>query len=162
MSEDCVAIDPRRFREVCGQYATGVAVVTARCDQGRPKGVTVNSFTSVSLDPPLVQFSLDRKASIFPIFQDTTHFVVNVLSSEQRPLSSRFALKSDAFEEVVYAAGADGCPVLHGCLANLECEKFAVYDGGDHVIILGRVRQLHCAPANEPLLFFRGSYGTFT
>ena len=162
MKDDREVIDSRRFREVCGQYATGVAVVTARCGEGLPKGFTVNSFTSVSLDPPLVQFSLDRKASIFPIFQDATHFVVNVLSSEQRPLSSRFALKSDAFEEVVYRSGTTGCPVLHGCLANLECEKFAVYDGGDHVIILGRVRQLHCAPSNEPLLFFRGSYGTFT
>src|SRR3546814_803370 len=74
MDEDCVAIDPRRFREVCGQYATGVAVVTARCGEGRPTGVTVNSFTSVSLDPPLIQFSLDRKASVFPIFLDVTHF----------------------------------------------------------------------------------------
>lgn len=162
MDEDCVAIDPRRFREVCGQYATGVAVVTARCGEGRPAGVTVNSFTSVSLDPPLIQFSLDRKASVFPIFIDTAHFAVNVLSSEQRPLSSRFALKSDAFEEVGYAAGSHGCPVLEGCIANIECEKFAVYDGGDHVIILGRVKQVHCAPANEPLLFFRGGYGTFT
>jgi len=162
MDDDCAAIDSRRFREVCGQDATGVAVVTACCVEGRPKGVTVNSFTSVSLEPPLVQFSLDRKASIFPVFIDATHFAVNVLSSGQRALSSRFALSSDAFEEVGYAAGGDGCPVLEGCLANLECAKFAIYDGGDHVIILGRVRRLHCAPAREPLLFFRGSYGTFS
>lgn len=162
MNEQSVAIDPRRFREVCGQYATGVAVVTASGGQGRHIGVTVNSFTSVSLEPPLVQFSLDRKASVFPIFTTTDHFVINVLSTGQRQLSSRFALRSDGFEEVTVAVGAYGCPVIGGCLANIECEKFAVYDGGDHVIILGRVMELHCAPANEPLLFFRGSYGTFT
>jgi flavin reductase (DIM6/NTAB) family NADH-FMN oxidoreductase RutF len=162
MDEQRVTIDPRRFREVCGQYATGVAVVTACGGQGRSFGVTVNSFTSVSLDPPLVQFSLDRKASVFPIFIEATHFVINVLSTGQRQYSSRFALRSDAFEEVVYAAGMHGCPVLEGCIANIECEKYAVYDGGDHVIILGRVMHLHCAPGNEPLLFFRGGFGTFT
>ena len=162
MNEQSVAIDPRRFREVCGQYATGVAVVTASAGQGRQIGVTVNSFTSVSLEPPLVQFSLDRKASVFPIFTTTDHFVINVLSTGQRQLSSRFALRSDGFEEVTVAVGVYGCPVIGGCLANIECEKYAVYDGGDHVIILGRVVELHCAPANEPLLFFRGSYGTFT
>jgi flavin reductase (DIM6/NTAB) family NADH-FMN oxidoreductase RutF len=161
MNEQSVAIDPRRFREVCGQYATGVAVVTATGGQGRQIGVTVNSFTSVSLEPPLVQFSLDRKASVFPIFTTTDHFVINVLSTGQRQLSSRFALRSDGFEEVTVAVGVYGCPVIGGCLANIECEKYAVYDGGDHVIILGRVMELHCAPANEPLLFFRGSYGTF-
>jgi flavin reductase (DIM6/NTAB) family NADH-FMN oxidoreductase RutF len=162
MDEQRIVIDSRRFREVCGHYATGVAVVTACGGQAGMVGVTVNSFTSVSLDPPLVQFSLDRKASVFPIFTDATHFVINVLSTEQRQHSSRFALKSDAFEEVVYAAGMHGCPVLEGCIANIECEKYAVYDAGDHVIILGRVTALHCASETEPLLFFRGSYGTFT
>jgi flavin reductase (DIM6/NTAB) family NADH-FMN oxidoreductase RutF len=162
MEKQRMDIDSRRFREVCGHYATGVAVVTACGGQGRLAGVTVNSFTSVSLDPPLVQFSLDRKASVFPIFTDASHFVINVLSNEQRQHSSRFALNSDAFEEVVYGPGMHGAPVLEGCIANIECEKYAVYDAGDHVIILGRVTELHCAPANEPLLFFRGSYGTFT
>ena len=160
MEEQRVVINSRRFREVCGHYATGVAVVTACGGQERMVGVTVNSFTSVSLDPPLVQFSLDRKASVFPIFTNASHFVINVLSSDQRQHSSRFALDSDAFEEVVYAAGMHGCPVLEGCIANIECEKYAVYDAGDHVIILGRVTALHCASEVEPLLFFRGSYRT--
>lgn len=154
-------IDPRRFREVCGQYATGVAVITAS-GAGRLAGVTVNSFTSVSLEPPLVQFSLDRKASVFPIFSECAHFAVNILSRGQQALSNMFAVRSDAFEEVDYAAGTGGCPVFAGCVANLECDRYAVYDGGDHIIILGRVKRLHCAPSNEPLLFFRGAYGTFS
>ena len=154
-------IDPRQFREVCGQYATGVAVITA-CGAGRLAGGTVNSFSSVSLDPPLVQFSLDRKASVFPLFSECGHFAVNVLSRAQQPLSNMFAVRSDAFEEAPYASGTGGCPILEGCVANLECEKYAVYDGGDHIIILGRVMRLQCVPTAEPLLFFRGAYGTFS
>lgn len=161
MDDGQVGIDPHQFREVCGQYATGVAVITAK-DSDRQVGVTVNSFSSVSLDPPLVQFSLDRKASVFPVFTDCGHFAVNVLSRDQQALSNMFAVRSDAFEEVDFAEGVGGCPVFADCVANLECEKFAVYDGGDHIIILGQVRQLRCAPAADPLLFFRGTYGTFS
>lgn len=162
MDEAHALVDARQFREVCGQYATGVAVITVCGAGGQLAGVTVNSFSSVSLEPPLVQFSLDRKASVFPVFKDCRHFAVNVLSRPQQPLSNMFAVRSDAFEEVTYASGRAGSPVIEGCVANLECEKFAVYDGGDHVIILGRVMQLQCAPTQEPLLFFRGTYGTFT
>jgi flavin reductase (DIM6/NTAB) family NADH-FMN oxidoreductase RutF len=161
MDDAPAGFDPHQFREVCGQYATGVAVITARSADG-PVGVTVNSFSSVSLDPPLVQFSLDRKASVFPVFSDCGHFAVNILSRAQQSLSNTFAVRSDGFEEVEFAEGAGGCPVFEGCVANLECETFAVYDGGDHVIILGKVRQLQCVPAHEPLLFFRGTYGTFS
>ena len=152
----------QQLRHALGRFVTGVTIVTCRDPRGTPAGLTANSFGGVSLEPPLVQFSLDRKASVFPIFTTTDHFVINVLSTGQRQLSSRFALRSDGFEEVTVAVGVYGCPVIGGCLANIECEKYAVYDGGDHVIILGRVMELHCAPANEPLLFFRGSYGTFT
>jgi flavin reductase (DIM6/NTAB) family NADH-FMN oxidoreductase RutF len=161
MDDVNTGIDPRQFREVCGQYATGVAVITAK-EGARLVGVTVNSFSSVSLDPPLVQFSLDRKASVFPIFSACGYFAVNVLSREQQALSNMFAVRSDAFEEVAFAGGTGGCPVIEGCIANLECEKFAVYDGGDHIIVLGRVKRLQCAPATEPLLFFRGGYRSFS
>lgn len=161
MNDANAKIDSRQFREACGQYATGVAVITAR-GSGRLAGVTVNSFTSVSLDPPLVQFSLDREASVFSVFEDCGHFAVNVLSRPQQPLSNIFAVRHDAFDEVPYSSGATGCPVFEDCVANLECEKFAVYDGGDHIIILGRVQQIRSAPSREPLLFFRGSYGTFS
>ena len=161
MNDGQAGIDPHQFREVCGQYATGVAVITASAAD-RQVGVTVNSFSSVSLDPPLVQFSLDRKASVFPVFTECGHFAVNVLSRGQQALSNMFAVRSDAFEEVDFSEGVGGCPIFADCVANLECEKFAVYDGGDHIIILGRVKQLRCAPTSDPLLFFRGTYGTFS
>lgn len=161
MNDGQAGIDPHQFREVCGQYATGVAVITASAAD-RQVGVTVNSFSSVSLDPPLVQFSLDRKASVFPVFTECDHFAVNVLSRGQQALSNMFAVRSDAFEEVAFSEGVGGCPVFADCVANLECEKFAVYDGGDHIIILGQVKQLRCAPTSDPLLFFRGTYGTFS
>ena len=154
-------IDPSDFREVCGCYATGVTVVTVLDGQRRPFGVTANSFTSVSLDPPLVQFSLDRGASVFPVFEATDAVVINVLARDQQSLSSWFSKNSDGFDAVTHATWASGCPVLDGCLANIECTKYAVYDGGDHVIILGRVRRLACA-AGEPLLFYRGAYGDFS
>lgn len=161
MDDGQAVVDSTQFREVCGQYATGVAVITMSAEGGRLAGVTVNSFSSVSLEPPLVQFSLDRKASVFPLFQDCGYFAVNVLSRGQQALSNMFAVRSDGFEEVSYAAGVGGSPVIEDCVANIECEKFAVYDGGDHIIILGRVMRLKCAPTIEPLLFFRGTYGTF-
>jgi flavin reductase (DIM6/NTAB) family NADH-FMN oxidoreductase RutF len=162
MDDQHALVDARQFREVCGQYATGVAIITACGEGGEPVGLTVNSFSSVSLDPPLIQFSLDRKASMFSLFEDCSHFAVNVLSRSQQPLSNMFAVRHDAFEDVVYSGGAGGCPILEDCLASLECAKYAVYDGGDHIIILGRVVNLDCAPSREPLLFFRGTYGSFS
>ena len=162
MDDGKAVVDSTLFREVCGQYATGVAVISMAGEAGQLAGVTVNSFSSVSLEPPLVQFSLDRKASVFPLFQDGGYFAVNVLSREQQALSNIFAVRSDAFDEVSYSAGVGGCPVFDDCVANIECEKFAVYDGGDHIIILGRVLRLQCAPTIDPLLFFRGTYGTFS
>lgn len=154
-------IDPSRFRDVCGRYATGVTVVTVLDRAGRPFGVTANSFSSVSLDPPLVQFSLDRGASVFPLFEWTESFAFNVLGRDQQWLSGRFAENADGFDDVAHTRWDSGCPILEGCIANIECEKFAVYDGGDHVIVLGRVQRLECVATGEPLLFYRGGYGGF-
>ncbi|MCG8546163.1 MAG: flavin reductase family protein [Alphaproteobacteria bacterium] len=155
------SIDSRRFREVCGAYATGVAVVTAVDAAGTPTGVTVNSFSSVSLNPPLVQFSLDRGASVYPVFETADHFAVNVLAREQEWLSARFSTDANHFVGVEYIGWDNGCPIIQGCLANFECSRYALHDGGDHVIILGHVRRLECVPAGEPLLFHRGQYGSF-
>ena len=154
-------IDSRRFREVCGAYATGVAVITAVDAAGTPTGVTVNSFSSVSLNPPLVQFSLDRGASVYPVFETADHFAVNVLAREQEWLSARFSTDANHFVGVEYIGWDNGCPIIQGCLANFECSRYALHDGGDHVIILGHVRRLECVPAGEPLLFHRGQYGSF-
>lgn len=161
MDELVKPIDSRRFREVCGAYATGVAVITTLDASDTPTGVTVNSFSSVSLDPPLVQFSLDRTASVYGVFEDAGHFAVNVLARDQEWLSARFATNANGFIGVEYVGWDMGCPIIHGCLANLECSRYALHDGGDHIIILGHVRRLECVPAGEPLLFHRGRYGGF-
>jgi len=160
MNDGQAGIDPHQFREVCGQYATGVAVITASAAD-RQVGVTVNSFSSVSLDPPLVQFSLDRKASVFPVFTECGHFAVNVLSRGQQALSNMFAVRSDAFEEVDFSEGVGGCPVFADCVANLECEKFAVYDGGDHIIILGRSNSFGVRPPATRCCSFAALTGRF-
>lgn len=156
------AIDKTRFRETCGHYATGVAVVTTSNGDGTAFGVTVNSFTSVSLDPPLVQFSLDRKASVFSTFEQSNPFVINVLARDQEEVSRRFSGKSDDFDGLDCEFWQSHCPVIQGCVASLGCEPYAAYDGGDHLIILGRVAYLDCQSEANPLLFYRGSYGSFS
>ena len=161
MDDTTETVDPLQFREACGRYATGVTVMTAVDGSGRGVGVTVNSFSSVSLDPPLVQFSLDRGASTFHVFEKADRFVVNVLARDQKEISNRFADRSD-FEGLAHEHWDGGCPVLPGCLATIGCEGYATYDGGDHLIILGRVSRIEAGSPGEPLLFFRGGYGTFS
>jgi flavin reductase (DIM6/NTAB) family NADH-FMN oxidoreductase RutF len=152
-------LDSRQFRDALGRFATGVCIVTTRGSDGRPYGVTVNSFSSVSLDPPLVLFSLDRASTSFNAFVTGSHFAVNVLHREQMGLSRTFATTSDTkFEGVSHDAWDTGAPVLAGSLAVLECDKVAVHEAGDHVIVIGQVRRLFCEEEGEPLLYFRGRY----
>jgi flavin reductase (DIM6/NTAB) family NADH-FMN oxidoreductase RutF len=154
-----MSLDSRHFRDVLGRFATGVCIITTRGADGRPYGVTVNSFSSVSLDPPLVLFSLDRGSTSFAAFMESSHFVVNVLHREQMALSRTFAVTSgEKFTGVVHETWETGSPVLAGNLATLECDKVAVHEAGDHVILLGQVRRLHCEAEGEPLLYFRGRY----
>ncbi|MGD9944791.1 MAG: flavin reductase family protein [Burkholderiaceae bacterium] len=151
--------DPRALRHALGQFATGVAVVTARGPNGRLTGVTVNSFNSVSLDPPLILFSLHRQATRLTPLLEAEGFAVNVLGRAQRSLSDRFARASDAsWDGVGYRSGRTGAPCLQGALAHLECRLHASYDGGDHLIVLGRVIELAHHADDEPLIFFRGRY----
>jgi len=154
-----MTIEPRLFRNALGCFATGVTVVTARSPAGEPVGVTVNSFNSVSLDPPLILFSIDRAASSYPVFRDAVHYVVNVLCDSQRELSQRFARSvGQRWDDVPHATWDSGVPVLIDCLANLECAREAVYEGGDHVILLGRVLTLAHREDGRPLLYYRGAY----
>jgi len=149
----------KEFRDALGCFATGVCVVTCQTADGRRHGVTVNSFSSVSLDPPLVLFSLDRGASTFAPFMEATHFAVNMLSREQIDLSRIFAERAaDRWNGVEYETWETGSPILPGSLAALECDMHSRHDGGDHVIILGRVRGLRRWPDRAPLLYFRGAY----
>lgn len=150
--------DARAFRDALGCFATGVTIVTTKERNGTPVGMTVNSFTSVSLDPPLVLFSLRKSAYSLPAFTEAERFAVHVLAAGQGALSNRFATASaEKWEGVAHEHSEEGCVVLGGGLATFECARHAVVDGGDHLIFLGRVLRFRHA-AGEPLLFMRGAY----
>jgi flavin reductase (DIM6/NTAB) family NADH-FMN oxidoreductase RutF len=151
--------DPAAFRRCLAQFGTGVTVVTARAGQ-ELVGMTANSFSSVSLEPPLVLWSIKRTSQSFPAFQRTTHFAVNVLSSQQVALSKHFGRSgSDKFDGVVHRLGVGGAPVLEGAIASFECRRHCDFDGGDHVIMVGHVER-YTRSDGEALLFAQGRYGT--
>lgn len=146
------------FRRACGRFATGVAIVTTLDAGGAPCGLTVNSFTSVSLEPPLVLFCLDRGSQALAAFEQANSFVVNILDEAQRELSQRFATRQDdRFAGIDYRLGVSGAPVLADSLAILECRRHAVLDGGDHLVFLGQVIDVS-ARDGDPLLYFAGRY----
>ena len=154
-----MANDHLEFRQAMGRFATGVTVVTTLDAAGAPVGVTVNSFGSVSLEPPLVLFCLDRQAWAFPALTAARRFVVNVLRESQRGLSEAFSdSHANVWGDVAYARGRGGCPILAGCLANIECSLDRLHGGGDHVILVGRVEAIACADADSPLVYYQGRY----
>lgn len=154
--------DRRDFRRALGQFATGVTVVTARTSEGRNIGVTVNSFSSVSLDPPLILWSLARQAASFADFSNCTHFAVNILESRQHHLSRQFSTPlPDKFAGVDFAHGKAGVPIVNGAIAHFICRKVKQHDGGDHVIILGEVEEYKYNDG-EPLVFHSGRYRVTT
>lgn len=151
--------DARAFRDAVGWFTTGVTVITARDAGGTLFGVTANSFTSVSLDPPLILWSLDKRSPSLKGFAACPNFAVNILTQAQQHLSARFAASgTDKFRDVEYETWDTGCPILPGSLANLECRVETTHDGGDHVIFLGRVLRLESNKSGQPLLFSRGTY----
>ena len=164
MSEDAEAADDvlrpggEEFRSVLGHFATGVTIITAM-DGGEPTGVAANSFTSVSLDPPLVLFCVARTSTTWPRIERAQRFAVNILGEHQEELSRLFATKgADRFGQTDWHLGVGGSPVLHDVLAYLDCEFWAEYDGGDHIIVVGRVLDLGVSRQAAPLVFFRGEY----
>ncbi|MBN8942736.1 MAG: flavin reductase family protein [Rhizobiales bacterium] len=155
------AFDGRAFRRALGQFATGVAIVTAHGGAGEAIGLTMSSFNSVSIDPPLILFSADRKALSLPAMLAAKGYAVNILSRGQEHLSNQFArAQADKWAAVSHQAGHAEAPLLKDALAHFECEPYAHYDGGDHVIFVGRVVRFSTLEASEtqPLLFFRGKY----
>ena len=156
-------IDTPELRKILGCYATGVAIVTARTSVGSHSAVTVNSFSSVSLDPPLVLFSLVRSANVLVVFQQSKSFAVNILGRRQQALSNMFAKPSSAcWAETDFTHAANGCALFAESLAHIECDKTAELEGGDHLIFLGRVTHFRLCAEDDPLLFYRGAYGTYT
>jgi flavin reductase (DIM6/NTAB) family NADH-FMN oxidoreductase RutF len=153
------APDPRAFRHALGRFATGVTVITTRDETGRPVGLTANSFSAVSLDPPLVAWSLGLRSGSLPVFLAALGFAINVLGEEQEELSRRFASPlADRFAGVAWRDGIGGAPVLGGCLAVFECRTARRIEAGDHWLFLGEV--LGFAYGDDaPLLFYASRYG---
>jgi flavin reductase (DIM6/NTAB) family NADH-FMN oxidoreductase RutF len=152
-------MDVAEFRRVLGQYATGVAIVTAQDCHATRAGVTINSFTSVSLIPQLVSFSLARTLRSLPIFLEAHCLAINILAADQRELSVKFSNGSaDKWNATATTAGVHGAPLIERALANLECERHTYFEGGDHLIFICRVIALRSDVERDPLLFFRGRY----
>jgi flavin reductase (DIM6/NTAB) family NADH-FMN oxidoreductase RutF/pimeloyl-ACP methyl ester carboxylesterase len=151
--------DARTFRDALGCFATGVTIITAMGADGQPIGLTANSFTSVSLDPPLLLVCVANNAGSAPVLRTAERFAVNVLQIGQQPTSNRFAGKGeDRFASTPWEVGEFGTPVLSGSLSSFECARDAVHEGGDHFILVGRVLKATLEPRRDPLLYFRGKY----
>ena len=154
-----MTVERHAFRDALACFATGITVATTGSPEVGMVGITANSFNSVSLDPPLVLFSLDRRAYSLPAFHGAGQFAINVLSDEQRYLARIFATPMiDKWDNVHYELWDTGCPILSDALANLECKTQHIYDGGDHLIFVGRVGKMRSHPTGAPLLYFRGAY----
>jgi flavin reductase (DIM6/NTAB) family NADH-FMN oxidoreductase RutF len=152
-----------RFRQVLGEYPTGVSVITAIGPDDTPVGMSVGSFTSLSLDPPLVAFMPDKNSTSWPKIRAAKSFCVNVLAAEQEPLCRQFASRlPDRFVGIPWQPARSGSPIIEGVVAWIDCDLERVDDAGDHEIVIGRVRALDVAAPSLPLLFFRGGYGRFS
>ncbi len=154
------SLDPRELRSAFGQFATGVTVITTLEEDGTARGFTANSFTSLSLDPPLLLVCIGKQAASYDVFKAAQNFAVNILSEEQKELSGLFATqRPDKFEVASWTAAASGVPLIDNCLAWFECARQDVIDAGDHAILTGRI----CAfgqTDGRPLGYFRGNYFT--
>jgi len=155
------AFSPSEFRAALGMFATGVTVVTARGGRGQPVGLTANSFNSVSLDPPLVLWSLSTRSLSMAVFRAGSHYAVNVLGAHQQALAQRFATTGrDRWAGVAWRPGVTGAPLIDGAVAHFECFNRSSYAEGDHVIFVGQVEHCDHDPAAAPLLFHGGRFYT--
>ncbi|MFI6407519.1 flavin reductase family protein [Streptomyces sp. NPDC050548] len=155
-------VDRGRFREVLGNFPTSVVAITAQGPGERPEGMIVGSFTSVSLDPPLVAFLADRSSSTFPKIRNAGRYCVNALAADQEAVCRLMAAKdADRFEGIDWQSSPLGNPVLEGVVAWVDCVIEEVVELGDHYLAVGRVRDLGIRSAKTPLLFFRGGYGDY-
>ncbi len=155
-----MSLDFKEFRFALGNFPTGVTVITSVTGEGELLGATVNSFSSVSLDPPLVLFSLDRSAYSLDAYLNAGVFAVNILSRDQQDISNRFAKAlEEKWGDVSYETWVTGSPILSDSIASFDCRLWNTYDGGDHVIFVGEVLKMSCKDDDDPLVFFRGRYG---
>jgi 3-hydroxy-9,10-secoandrosta-1,3,5(10)-triene-9,17-dione monooxygenase reductase component len=153
-----MTFDSRQFRSALGGFPTGVAVVTARADDGKPIGITINSFSSVSLDPPLVLWSLARGSLNLPHFAVGRRHIIHVLADHQDELAKRFASRApDKFSGLSHETTEDNIPLFDECVATFGCATRALYEEGDHVIVIAHVEQID-QREREPLLFWGGKF----
>ncbi|PWQ99814.1 flavin reductase family protein [Leucothrix pacifica] len=152
-------IDKHDFRKALGQFPTGVTIITTVSDTGEHIGMTASSFNSVSMNPPLILWSIDHRAHSLEIFENCEHFAVNILGEQQRDLSNLFASTgADKFKDTDFTEGAGKVPLLPNCVAQLECKTWNTYDGGDHTIIVGEVLSLRHDDSESALVFYQGDY----
>ena len=155
--------DRRALRQALGTFPTGVAVITAQPDGHQAMGITVNSFTSVSLEPPLVLWCLDRRSERFPVFTSAEGYVISILGTEHEEVSARLARSgSHSLSGIPLRRTELGPPALADALAVFECAAHACHDGGDHAILVGRVLRFRRHGSGAPLVFFRGAYGALS
>ncbi len=151
--------DARTLRDAMGCFATGITIITSRDADGTPIGLTANSFTSLSLDPPLLLVCVANTAGSAPVLREAEHFAVNLLQVSQQAASNRFAGKGeDRFAATAWSPGETGMPLIDGALGAFECKRHAIHDGGDHFILVGEVVRAQFEPRRDPLLYFRGKY----
>lgn len=154
-----MSIDGRELRNALGRFATGVCLITLETAQGDSLALTANSFSSVSLEPPLVLWSLQNNSDVFEHYATAPYFAINILAADQQPLSDSYARKGQhQLEPAHFTRGAKGSPVISGALVSFECELAATHEGGDHLIIVGKVIQMSAREEGDPLLFFGGGY----
>jgi len=151
------SVDASRFRQLLGRFATGVAVLATRDRNDQPIGMTINTLTSVSLDPPLILVCVDRQHDTHTALLDADHFVVSILASDQEALSRRFAIGDSRFDGVGYRLSDRGVAMLDGAIAHLECDVNGRYEAGDHTVFFGRVVGGDVTE-RRPLLYYRGGY----
>jgi len=151
-------VDKDHFRRTCARFPSGVTILTMLDREGAPHGMTASSFTSVSLDPPLVLVCVDHRATVMEHLRGCEYFGINILSEEQHELSTRFARRNeDRFDGVAWAPGHEGVPLIRGVLASFECDMHRVVDAGDHAILIGEV--LHAEHhEGRPLVYFGSGY----
>ena len=161
MADPAATFDMQAFRRALGAYPTGVTVVTALGPGGEPVGITVNSFASLSLEPPLVLWALNVRSPKVAAFERAPHFAVNVLAEDQADLSKRFASReANLFVGLDVKAGIGGLPLLKGTAAHIQCRAYARHEGGDHMILVGQVEQFDYVAKKRPLVFWAGRYHT--
>lgn len=154
-----MSFDSEKFRKALGLFATGVTIVTGVSPQGVPVGVTVNAFTSVSLDPPLVLACLDKNTGCLEAFCEGERFAINILDENQQNLSIMFAGPQEhKFKDRTYETWDSDCPILPGCLVNLECHRVNVFEAGDHVILVGQIERIEYTEDGRPLLYYQSAY----